>query len=147
MNVTKLNKEKSIELYKKYKKHIEKKMCYNNTFNIVLFDDNICTKVSTGEWKVAYCYFKILDNDIFFARHCCFYDTKNDEVVDVTAPIISDFNKRKEHEYYIFKTYNHSEYIDALYKDDRNPGLNDVLFKESCEAENKLFEMGYVGLS
>lgn len=55
------NKERSVELYNRNKKEVEQKMCYNNTFNIMNCDDEVLMKIAKGEWKIAYCFFKVFD--------------------------------------------------------------------------------------
>lgn len=82
MNIYLGNKERSIELHNRNREHIEQKMCYNNTFNIMSCDDDVLDKVITGEWKIAYCFFKVFDSENIYVRHCCFLDAVSDEMID-----------------------------------------------------------------
>lgn len=127
------NKERGIELYQKNKCYVEQKMCYNNTFNIMNHDDEVLTKIAKGEWKIAYCFFKVFDSQNIYVRHCCFLDVLRSEMVDATSTLLSSFNERQKPEYWLIRALDYHEYMEALRTCHCEPALTQYL-REKTES-------------
>lgn len=121
------NKARSIELYQRNKSHVEQKMCYNNTFNIMSHDDEVLTKIAKGEWKIAYCFFKVFDNQNIYVRHCCFFDVLSNEMVDATSTLLSSFKARQKLEYWLIRAFDYEEYISVMNEHYQTPALDEYL--------------------
>ena len=141
-----IDKEASIELYNKNKCIVEQKYCYNNTFNLLSHDDDVLTNVATGKWKIAYCFFRVFDNQDVYVRHACFYDVKRHVMIDTTATLLSSFHERNNIEYKIIKLMDYHEYIDALKKHHLEPALTEYLDTETETLRAKLIENGCMAL-
>lgn len=121
------NKERSIELYQKNKCYVEQKMCYNNVFNIMNHDDEVLIKIVKGEWKIAYCFFKVFDDKNIYVRHSCFLDVLRGEIVDATSTLLSSFKTRQKLEYRLIHAFDYNEYMEALNTYHREPALTKYL--------------------
>ena len=114
------NQTLSSELYEKHKKIIERKMCYNNIFNIF---SAYPEKFYSGEWKVAYGYVSLMEN--VYCRHC--FILSDDMVIDPTL-INNSLLNDQDKIYYTFKIFETAkEYIDALEKENGLPALYTLL--------------------
>jgi len=141
-----IDKGASIELCNKNKEIIEPKYCYNNTFNLLSQDDDVLMKVAKGEWKVAYCFFRVFDKQNVYVRHACFYDVERHVMVDATATLLSSFNERSNIEYKIIKLMDYHEYIDALKKWHLEPALTEHLEIETETLRAELIKNGCMAL-
>lgn len=141
-----IDKKASLELFKKNKCIVEPKYCYNNTFNLLSHDDDVLTKVAKGEWKIAYCFFRVFDKQDVYVRHACFYDVKRHVMIDTTATLLSSFNERENVEYKIIKLMDYHEYIDALKKWHLEPALTEHLEVETENIRAELINDGCIAL-
>lgn len=133
-----LNVDMSRSVYQKNKAHIELNMCYNNVFNVLLYDSLICHQVISREYFVAYGYMRVKEDEPFFVRHC-FLMTKDNEVIDPTMPLFTNPNLKAD--YIVLKKFEcYIDYLEALEKNNREPNLAIMLFKEDHEISRKAFE-------
>lgn len=146
MNIYLGNKERSIELHNRNREHIEQKMCYNNTFNIMSCDDDVLDKVITGEWKIAYCFFKVFDSENIYVRHCCFLDAVSDEMIDATVTLLSSFETRQSLEYRLIHAFDYHEYIDALKTYHREPALEEFLYDKTETLRAEMISEGLLAI-
>lgn len=126
MKYYKLNKEKSLEIYNKKDILVEQKACYTNTFLVV---NRYMDKFTSKEWRVAYGYMKISENENLnklYCRHAFVLD-QNDEVIDITLAFLCDTsmadrdinNELSDDKYIIMKVFDDVEdYIDTLAAED-----------------------------
>ena len=116
-------------IYKKHKKHIKAKLCYNNTFWIATnFPFENPEKV-----KILFCYLgNSDDNDSWYIRHAfCVYDGQiieplpniivNDDVISDIVPIAF---------------LDMDEYLDFLLEEDGLPALPKSLLQSDIDAYN-----------
>ncbi len=136
------NKARSIELYQRNKSHVEQKMCYNNTFNIMSHDDEVLTKIAKGEWKIAYCFFKVFDNQNIYVRHCCFFDVLSNEMVDATSTLLSSFKARQKLEYWLIRAFDYEEYISVMNEHYLTPALDEYLHDETETLRAEMIQQG-----
>lgn len=102
-------------------------MCYNNTFNIMSHDDEVLTRIAKGEWKIAYCFFKVFDNQNIYVRHCCFFDVLSNEMVDATSTLLSSFKARQKLEYWLIRAFDYEEYISVMNEHYQTSALDEYL--------------------
>ncbi|WP_168898374.1 hypothetical protein [Bacillus sp. ISTL8] len=130
VEMLKINYEESVRVHKENLRRIEKKMCYNNVFNVVSYVDD---KFHSGEWRVAYGYWTAIDG--IMARHCYIVD-KDNRVIDPTAPFSTTKDIRNV-DYLTFKIFEDAdEYLELLWEHDREPAL----YKAFLEEEKKAHE-------
>lgn len=141
-----IDKKASLELFKKNKEIVEPKYCYNNTFNLLSQDDDVLMKVARGEWKIAYCFFRVFDKQNVYVRHACFYDVERHVMVDATATLLSSFNERSNIEYKVIKLMDYHEYVDALKKWHLEPALTEYLDVETETTRAELINDGCIAL-
>lgn len=141
-----IDKQASLELFEKNKGIVEQKYCYNNTFNLLSQDDDVLMKVARNEWKIAYCFFRVFDNQDVYVRHACFCDVKRHVIIDATATLLNSFNERKNIEYKIIKLMDYHEYIDALKKYHLEPALTKYLDTETESMRAELISNGCMAL-
>lgn len=141
-----IDKEASLELFEKNKEIVEQKYCYNNTFNLLSHDDDVLMKVAKGEWKIAYCFFRVFDKQDVYVRHACFYDVERHVMIDATATLLSSFHERSNIEYKIIKLMDYHEYIDALKKYHLEPALVEYLDIETETIRTELINDGCMAL-
>lgn len=141
-----IDKTASLELYEKNKEIVESKYCYNNTFNLLSHDDDVLTKVAKGDWKIAYCFFRVFDEQDVYVRHACFYDVLRHVMIDATATLLSSFNDRSNIEYKVIKLMDYHEYVDALKKHHLEPALIDCLNVETETVRTELINDGCMAL-
>ncbi|MBP3905051.1 hypothetical protein [Turicibacter sp.] len=140
------NKERSVELYNRNKKQVEQKMCYNNTFNILSYDDDVLAKLAKKEWKIAYCFFKVFDNQTIYVRHCCFLDVLRGEMIDATSTLLSSFKERQSLEYRLIHAFGYHEYIDALKTYHREPALTEYLYVKTEAVRDEMMSEGLLAV-
>lgn len=109
-------------------------------------DDDVLTKVAKGEWKIAYCFFRVFDNQDVYVRHACFYDVSRHVMIDATATLLSSFNDRHNAEYKIIKLMGYHEYVDALKKWHLEPALTEYLDVETETTRAELINDGCMAL-
>ena len=141
-----VDKKASLELYKKNREIVEPKYCYNNTFNLLSHDDDVLTKVAKGDWKIAYCFFRVFDKQDVYVRHACFYDVKRHVMIDATATLLSSFHERSNIEYKVIKLMDYHEYVDALKKWHLEPALTEYLDVETETTRAELINDGCIAL-
>lgn len=141
-----IDKIASLELYKKNREIVEPKYCYNNTFNLLSHDDDVLTKVAKGDWKIAYCFFRVFDKQDVYVRHACFYDVKRHVMIDATATLLSSFHERSNIEYKVIKLMDYHEYVDALKKWHLEPALTEYLDVETETTRAELINDGCIAL-
>ena len=134
-----IDKESSLHVYKKLKRVIKIKMCYNNVFNVITLENSMRKQFIDGDVKIAYGYIKILEDMNLYARHC--FLLKDGKVIDPTVVIDED---RYVGKYYIFKEFGYNEYIAAICKDDREPGLYRFLQKEDSKISKEAINSGLI---
>lgn len=120
----------SREVYDGCSDLIERKMCYNNVFNVITFGGHL-EKFHTNRWKVAYGYVKAVDK--LMARHAFILD-EDDKVIDPTLIGSKYFNEDESKEYISFKIFDFEEYLDAISANDNQPALFNVYYKEEMDA-------------
>jgi len=140
------NKERSVELYNRNQKQVEQKMCYNNTFNIMNCDDEVLMKIAKGEWKIAYCFFKVFDNQNIYVRHCCFLDVLRGEMVDATSTLLSSFKERQKPEYRLIHAFDYHEYMEALRTYHREPALAECLRDKTETLRAEMIAEGLIAI-
>lgn len=141
-----IDKTASLELFERNKSIVEPKYCYNNTFNLLSQDDDVLMKVAKGEWKIAYCFFRVFDKQDVYVRHACFYDVKRHVMIDATATLLSSFHERSNIEYRIIKLMDYHEYIDVLKKHHLEPALTEYLDTETETIRAELIINGCIAL-
>ena len=134
------NKERSLELSQKNRTFIEKKMCYNNVFNIFSRDAEVRTKVSQGAWMVAYGYVQSLDD--LFIRHAYFVDTQTNEVIDPTLALLDMFKEKEEILYFHLQLFQSEMYLSVLTENNAEPSLTRFLMKKDLKLQQQLMEEG-----
>lgn len=123
--------------------HIEPKMCYNNVFNVLTYNDTIYQTIVDGDIKIAYGFMTIPNTQVA-VRHCFFVD-QFDTVIDVTQAFLSD--DMKESDYFVVKAFTDIDsYLEAISNENREPALYRTLAKEFKQYEAKLNEAGYICL-
>ncbi|MGE6347867.1 hypothetical protein ACQKIY_25665 [Bacillus mycoides] len=128
VEILRINYEESVKVHKENLRRIQKKMCYNNVFNVVSFVDN---KFYSGEWRVAYGYWTAIDG--IMARHCYIVDNDN-KVIDPTAPF-STTKDIKNVDYLTFKVFEDAdEYLELLWANNREPALYRAFLEEEKKA-------------
>lgn len=140
------NKDRSIELYAVNKNVVEQKYCYNNVFNIMSCDDEVLTKIAKGEWKIAYCFFKVFDKQNIYVRHCCFLDALNNEMIDATATLLSSFKERQKPEYHLIHAFDYKEYMNALNTYHREPALTKYLYDKTETLRAEMIAEGLIAI-
>lgn len=129
---------KSISVFKKLKRLIEPKFCYNNVFHVV---SNFQSQFMDGKWKVAYGYVRTLPE--VFCRHCFILDTESGLIIDPTAPATG--NPLEDKTYFIMKAFDSlDDYISAIDEENNLPALENVLRDEDMAACKMAFENGLI---
>ncbi|KEK23927.1 hypothetical protein [Bacillus gaemokensis] len=124
----KINIELTEEVYETCSHAIQTKMCYNNVFNVMGY---FMDKFRSGEWKVAYGYYTVIEN--IMARHAFIVVTETGDAIDPTAPTLSSgYEDRK---YISFALLDVDEYLDLIGKEDREPALYMSLREKDKEAQ------------
>lgn len=138
------NKNKSVELYNRNKEVIESKHCYNNVFNAMNHDDDVLEKLLKGEWKIAYCYFKVFNNQNVYVRHACFLDVLSNEMIDPTVTLLSTFKARQSLEYRLIHAFDYDEYIKAINLYQNEPALTKYLSIENELLRTRMLTDGLI---
>lgn len=144
MKLYQINKEKSLEIYNKCKDILTVKECYNNVFKI-------CTeymeKFVNKEWKIAYGYMRIFQNQNLFCRHCFILDN-NDKVIDATLFTTSKEYKEEKYidrDYFIMKTFDDmNEYTNKIMEENGYPALFGYLREQEVKMYEWANENGYM---
>lgn len=140
MNNTKyiFDYETSKAVYERNKKYVEQKMCYNNIFHVITNEMRHCKE---NNWKVAYGYISIDDDNRLYARHCFLLDGNN--VIDPTI-IVNHEGEETHREYLVFKVFDtYKEYINAIeHEKGYYPALENTLRKQDLEFCKKGVENG-----
>lgn len=123
-----IDKEASIELYNRCSDVIERKLCYNNVFNVITYNGD---KFSTGEWKIAYGYVKAIEN--LMSRHC-FIVTSTGKAIDPTLAMSDYFDEYADTPYMSFRVLELEEYLNLLTENDNQPSLFNAFHKENVLA-------------
>ena len=143
MKYYKLNKDKTLEIYNKKDILVEQKACYTNTFLMV---NKYMDKFINKEWKVAYGYMKIAENESLnhlYCRHAFILD-ENNEVIDITLAFLCDTSitgrnideELSEDKYIVMKMFDNVEdYIDTLAAEDGDACLSIYLKDEYLELQ------------
>lgn len=127
MTFLSLDRGNSEAVYKKLKKIIEPKLCYNNVFLVI---SHYQEKFFTGRWKVAYGYVSSVQP--VYCRHC-FIIGEDGNVIDPT--IFASGNQTEERKYYVTKVFEKlEEYLSAVESEDNMPALERHLRKEDARA-------------
>lgn len=121
--------ETSKAVYERNKGVITPQMCYNNVFQVIV---NEFWKNRKNNWKVAYGYFSLDDENKLYARHCFILDGTT--VIDPTV-IAYNEGKEKARDYLVFKVFDtYEEYINALENEEGHyPALEHTLFVQNME--------------
>ncbi|HDR7066887.1 TPA: hypothetical protein QCW42_003993 [Bacillus cereus] len=128
VKMLRMNYEESVRVHEENGIMLEKKMCYNNVFNVLSYHTG---KFRSGEWRVAYGYWTAIDG--IMARHCYIVD-KDNNVIDPTAPLSTDENV-KDKKYLTFKIIDGLDsYLDLINEHDREPALYRAFLEEEKEA-------------
>lgn len=137
MRKHKLDYEKTKEVYRQCKPHIEFKQCYNNVFNTVT--EHIAT-FRSGEWKVAYGFVEVMP--LVYCRHCFIID-ENGAVIDPTICTNTDPNTSRE--YLVMKKFDDiDEYFDAIEQENYYPALDKALRENAAQAQIWANNKGYL---
>jgi hypothetical protein len=124
-----LDKELSMQLFNSHQDVLLPNHCYNNVFSMTHQHGH---KFVTGEWKIAYGYWSIMDK--LMARHC--FILEGDTVIDPTY----GFRTSGESEYIAFKVLEFGEYLDLLTEADGQPALYGAFWKLENELAQKVYE-------
>lgn len=131
-----LDIEQSKAVYNYCKPHLQKKMCYNNVFNVVT---EYISKFRAGQYKVSYGYMTVFDNVL--CRHC-FIINENGKVID---PTIFTGSQSTEREYYAMKTFEDVDsYFEAIETDHYYPALERYLAEENKNAYKWAEQNGFI---
>lgn len=140
------NKARSVELYNRNKEVVERKYCYNNVFNIMNYDDEVFQKIIKGEWKIAYCYFKVFDDKNVYVRHACFLDVLSNEMIDPTITPLSTFKTRQRLEYRLLHAFDYEEYMEAINTYHNEPALTEYLSIENERLRTQMLTDGLIAI-
>ena len=132
-----LDYEKTKEVYKQCKPHIEFKQCYNNVFNIVT---DYIAAFRSGEWKVAYGYVEVMP--LVYCRHCFIID-ESGKVIDPTICTNTEPNINRED--LVMKVYDDiDDYFSAIERENLYPALDKVLRENDAQAQKWANENGFI---
>ena len=108
------------------------------------YDDEVFQKIIKGEWKIAYCYFKVFDNENVYVRHCCFLDVLSDEMIDPTVTLLSTFKSRQRLEYRLLHAFDYEEYTQVMSAHHNEPALFEYLSIENEVLRNQMTTDGLI---
>lgn len=119
-------------------------MCYNNVFNIINHDNDVFKKIQNGDWKIAYCYFNVFDDENVYVRHCCFLDVLNAEMIDATVTLLSTFKTRQKLKYHLIYAFDYDEYMNALNIYPKEPALTKYLYEKNETLRDNILANGLI---
>ena len=140
------SKNTSVDLYNRNKEVVEPKYCYNNVFNVMNYDDEVFQKIIKGEWKIAYCYFKVFDDKNVYVRHACFLDVLSNEMIDPTITPLSTFKTRQRLEYRLLHAFDYEEYTEVMSAHHNEPALFEYLSIENELLRNQMTADGLIAI-
>lgn len=140
------SKNRSVDLYNHNKKVVEPKYCYNNVFNVMNYDDEVFQKIINGEWKIAYCYFKVFDDKNVYVRHACFLDVLSNEMIDPTITLLLTFKSRQRLEYRFLHAFDYEEYTEVMSANCKEPALFEYLSTQNELLRNQMTADGLIAI-
>lgn len=107
-------------------------------------DDDVLEKLLKGEWKIAYCYFKVFNNQNVYVRHACFLDVLSNEMIDPTVTLLSTFKARQSLEYRLIHAFDYDEYIKTINLYQNEPALTKYLSIENELLRTRMLTDGLI---
>lgn len=110
------------------------------------YDDEVFQKIIKGEWKIAYCYFKVFDDKNVYVRHACFLDVLSNEMIDPTITPLSTFKTRQRLEYRLLHAFDYEEYMEAINTYHNEPALTEYLSIENERLRTQMLTDGLIAI-
>lgn len=134
MESYKLNYKLSKKIYTIYKKELQINMCYSNIYLI-----RNCLELSNYNYHIAYGFF--VDDEGIFTRHC-FILLEDRTIIDPTFFIFAE-EEEETAEYFIIKTFNLTDYMEAVIRNKSDLSFGDLLISQEIKTHDNLRKYGY----